>query len=86
MSLNSGMVDQNASISHDSTHGTGQVTVDLNEFLTALGGDFKLGWLHLLLNSEDHTFICFNSDSRRTELYESDFVTKSSESQSWLEA
>ena len=69
LSLYAAVVDKDASITHDSTHGAGAMTVHLDEFLTAALWYHERCALQLLLHAEDHTLISFDSDGRRTKLH-----------------
>ena len=68
LSLDTAVVNQNASISDDAGHGASAVAIDLNELLAATGGDHKLGRLHFLLNAENHALVRLDTDGGRTEL------------------
>ena len=69
LSLYTAMIDENTSITDDSTHSTGTMTVHLDEFLTAALWYHEGCALQLLLHAEDNTLVSFHADGRRTELY-----------------
>ena len=69
LSLYTAMIDENTSITDDSTHSTGTMTVHLDKFLTAALWYHEGCALQLLLHTEDHTFVSFHADGRGTKLY-----------------
>ena len=76
LSLNTGMINENTSVSNDATHGACTVSIDLNQLLTVTSRNLQLWRLQLLLNAENHTLICLHSDRCGTELRETKWVNQ----------
>jgi hypothetical protein len=76
LSFHTSVINQDASITNDSTHCTYTVSVNLNVFtliITYLNQFLRLGWLHelrgkLLFDSQDDSFTCLDTDGCRPEL------------------
>ena len=69
LSFNSCMVNQNASITHNSTHGACAVSIKFNQLLTLWIGHDELAWLKLLLDSQDYSSICLDSNRSWSKLH-----------------
>ena len=72
LTLNSCVIYEHARITHDTAHRTGAVLVNLNEFLR-LRRFLKLR-CEFLLNADDHTFVCFDTDRGATMLINKNMV------------
>ena len=68
LSLYTAVINKDASITYDSTHSAGAVTVHLDKFLTAALRYHESSALQLLLHAEDYTLVSFDADGRRAEL------------------